>query len=105
MEEIIGFLTFAAIAIPTYLYFQRDKKSIGIDLEIFFKTELSDQLEGLGVNTTTESAEIRIVRFYEISSIAPYRYDGQELTTIYSGSEAFVANYTFNELCQILDGK
>lgn len=73
-------------------------RNINITLPILFHSEVSEQLEDLGLPTDTKDLDIRGVTFYSIDTIYPQVFDGITYTIIVSSGLEYTCTIPKEEL-------
>lgn len=77
----------------------------GLKLPIFYKPEGYDQLEKLGLaqDLKMEEAEIRMLTFYHINAVGPYREDGKTYAKLFVDGDEFIVAMPIDELELLID--
>jgi hypothetical protein len=77
---------------------------IPIELQIYFNTEETDNLEKMGLESSVRNCETRFMTFYTINAIgSAIEVDGFEYGLIHTGDESFSTVLTYEELRQIIN--
>jgi len=69
-----------------------------IELPIYHHDEQSNELEQLGIKTSLESAETKMMMFFQIDAIGYYKDKDTICTLIHSNGMSFVCPFTYEEL-------
>jgi hypothetical protein len=77
---------------------------IPIELQIYFNTDETDNLEKMGLESSVKNCETRFMTFYVINAIGSgTEADGFEYGIIHTGDESFSSVLTYEELKQIIN--
>jgi hypothetical protein len=75
-----------------------------IELEVYFNTEETENLESLGIDSHVTNCETRLMTFFTINAIGIAKEkDGFEYGLIYTGDENFATVLTYEKLKQLLN--
>ncbi|MEY3085978.1 MAG: hypothetical protein RL037_2197 [Bacteroidota bacterium] len=75
-----------------------------IELEIYFNTDETDNLEKMGLTSHVTNCETRLMTFFKIDAIGIAKEpDGFEYGIIYSAADNFASVLTYEELKQLLN--
>jgi len=75
-----------------------------IELEIYFNTEETENLEKMGLDYHVNNCEKRLMTFYNINAIGSHKEkDGFEHGVVYTGDESFSSVLTYKELKEVLN--
>lgn len=75
-----------------------------IELEIYFNTDETQNLEKMGLESHVSNCEKRFMTFYVINAIGSSKEsDGFEHGLVYAGDESFSSVLTYAELRQVLN--
>lgn len=79
-----------------------------IELQIFYLTEDQSALVDVGIDVQEDNFdnfELRDHTFYQVATIAPYRYEGQfnKYSKVFSNGEFFICNLPYQELKKKLE--
>ena len=78
--------------------------NLPIELEIYFNTEETQNLEKMGLDSHVKNCEIRSMTFFSINAIGSAKEtDGFEYGIIYTGDESFSSVLNYEQLKQILN--
>lgn len=77
---------------------------IPIELQIYFNTDETDNLEKMGIEADVRNCETRFMTFYTINAIgSATEIDGFEYGLIHTGDDTFATVLTYEELKQIIN--
>jgi hypothetical protein len=75
-----------------------------IELEIYFNTDETDNLQKMGLDSHVSNCETRLMTFYTINAIGSAKEsDGFEHGLIYTGDESFSSVLTYEQLKKVLN--
>ncbi len=75
-----------------------------IELEIYFNTDETENLEKMGIDYDVRNCEKRLMTFYTINAIGfTKEKDGFEHGLIYTGDQSFSSVLNYTELKQLLN--
>jgi hypothetical protein len=75
-----------------------------IELEIYFNTEETTNLEKMGLGAHVKNCEVRLMTFFSINAIgSAEELDGFEYGIIHTGDESFSSVLTYKELKEKLN--
>jgi len=69
-----------------------------IELPIYHHDDHSNELEQLGIKTSLENAETKMMMFFRIDAIGYYKDDSIICSLIHSNGMSFVCPFTYDEL-------
>jgi hypothetical protein len=77
-----------------------------IELEIYFNTEETKNLEKMGLDSHVNNCETKFMTFFSINAIGSAKEpDGFEYGVIYTGDESFSSVLTYSQLKEKLNSQ
>ena len=77
---------------------------IPIELQIYFNTDETDNLQKMGLDSHVTNCEKRLMTFYTINAIgSATEIDGFEYGLIHTGDDTFATVLTYEQLKKVLN--
>jgi len=76
-----------------------------IEIEIFYETEKSNELQSLGIEVSEELLELRKVTFYKIDSIEENRFSDNDYSSINCSGILYTTPVPYKELKKLIENQ
>lgn len=76
---------------------------INLEIEVFWHTDQTKQLNDLDIDFNLEDCETRIITIYNINAISPYVGAKNEYCNIHVGDDQWLATKSYKEIKGLID--